>query len=32
MWMRCAIGQTWTDSACKGKAKEIPWNEAIILS
>ncbi len=32
MWMRCAIGQTWTDSKGKAKAKEIPWNEAIILS
>ena len=32
MWMRCAIGQTWTGSACKGKAKEISWNEAIRYS
>ena len=28
MWMRCAIGQSWTESACKGKAKEVTWDEA----
>ncbi len=28
MWMRCAVGQTWTVGKCKGKAKEISWDNA----
>lgn len=28
MWMRCAVGQTWTVGKCKGKAKEITWDNA----
>jgi len=32
MWMRCAIGQSWTGSACKGNAKVVTWDEAIKYS
>lgn len=27
-WMRCAMGQTWDGSTCKGKVQKYPWNEA----
>jgi hypothetical protein len=32
MWMRCAIGQSWTGITCEGKAKEVPWEDAIKYS
>lgn len=28
MWMRCAVGQSWTVGNCKGKAREITWENA----
>ncbi len=28
LWMRCAVGQTWTGSTCTGKAKEFNWETA----
>jgi hypothetical protein len=27
-WMRCALGQTWTDAICDGEAKQYNWNAA----
>ncbi len=27
-WMRCAIGQAWSDSTCKGEATKYKWDEA----
>jgi len=29
IWMRCSLGQTWNGKACKGKAKQYTWQEAI---
>lgn len=31
MWMRCAIGQTWTGSSCAGNAAKYNWNDAMAL-
>jgi len=28
IWMKCAVGQTWSGDTCTGKAKEISWIEA----
>lgn len=28
MWMRCAIGQSWTGKTCKGKSRELAWENA----
>ena len=27
-WLRCPIGQRWTGSSCKGKAREMNWHKA----
>jgi hypothetical protein len=27
-WMRCALGQNWTDATCTGEAKEYNWDAA----
>jgi len=32
MWMRCAIGQSWTGNTCNGKAKEMSWEDSINYS
>jgi hypothetical protein len=32
IWQRCAIGQTWTGSACSGSASSMDWNAAQSLS
>jgi outer membrane protein OmpA-like peptidoglycan-associated protein len=29
MWMRCALGQIWTDNACTGVPKLIQWQSAL---
>ena len=28
-WMRCSIGQTWTDSSCNGEAIKLTWSDAM---
>jgi hypothetical protein len=28
MWMRCALGQTWTGATCKGTPKTYTWDSA----
>ncbi len=28
MWMKCAVGQKWNGSTCKGKAVSLTWMEA----
>jgi len=28
-WMRCALGQTWRNNTCEGKAKKYPWQAAL---
>ena len=28
MWMRCAIGQTWTGQACVGEGRQFNWDRA----
>lgn len=28
MWMRCAVGQAWTDSTCQGTAAVLTWAAA----
>lgn len=30
-WTRCAIGQTWENSACKGEPTAMNWDEAVAL-
>lgn len=30
-WMRCAIGQQWTGSACAGEPQAMGWNEAATM-
>lgn len=32
VWMRCAIGQSWTGSACSGTADSLDWGEALLLA
>ncbi|BDX06226.1 DUF1566 domain-containing protein [Planctobacterium marinum] len=34
MWMRCSIGQTWsdTDSTCTGDATALTWQEALQIA
>ncbi len=29
IWMRCSVGQTWTDGACTGEAEKLSWNQAM---
>lgn len=29
IWMRCALGQTWTGSDCSGQADEMNWEAAL---
>lgn len=29
VWMRCALGQTWDGSACKGEPKRYLWRQAL---
>ena len=31
MWMRCAMGQEWVKSNCRGSASIFTWNEAVKL-
>src|SRR4030065_559727 len=31
IWMRCAIGQQWTGSACAGEPQAMDWNEEATL-
>ena len=31
-WQRCAVGQTWTGSACSGTASSYNWDAAILLT
>lgn len=28
-WMRCSLGQTWTDSACSGEPSQLNWQQAL---
>lgn len=32
MWMRCAIGQSWTGKTCSGTAATMGWDEASALT
>lgn len=32
IWMRCAMGQSWTGSACSGTASSNTWDQAIALT
>ncbi len=32
MWMRCALGQTWTGSTCSGTTKRYPYAKAMALT
>jgi hypothetical protein len=32
MWMRCALGQTWTDGACTGNAVLHDWQGALLAA
>jgi hypothetical protein len=29
MWMRCSVGQTWTDGSCAGEPKTFSWTHAM---
>jgi len=31
MWMRCSVGQSWTDGGCAGEPKLISWTNAMKL-
>ncbi len=32
VWMRCAMGQTWTGSTCSGTATAYTWDQAVALT
>jgi hypothetical protein len=29
VWMRCSLGQTWSDETCSGDASELTWQQAL---
>jgi len=29
VWMRCSLGQTWTDETCTGDASKLTWQKAL---
>lgn len=29
-WMRCALGQSWTNGGCQGKAASLSWKQAVL--
>jgi hypothetical protein len=29
VWMRCSLGQTWTDETCTGDASKLTWKKAL---
>lgn len=34
MWMRCAVGQTWSDAtaSCSGNATQVSWDKALLAA
>jgi len=32
IWMRCAVGQSWTGSGCSGSADALSWAQALVVA
>lgn len=32
LWMRCALGQTWRNGQCIGRADNLTWSQAVLLA
>ncbi len=31
-WMRCSVGQTWSESGCVGRPTRYSWDQAMVLT